>query len=77
MNEVGYINDQEWNGYNTTIKYLNEVALKDCQFKLNNKIPVTKTFLHKERIVENNLCSYCKQEPEASLHLFVECDKVN
>ena len=52
MNEVGYINDQEWNGYNTTIKDLNEVALKDFQFKLNNKIPVTKTFLHKIRIVE-------------------------
>ena len=77
MSEVGYINDQEWNGYNTTIKDLNEVALKDFQFKLNNTILVTKTFLHKIRKGEDNLCSYCKPEPETSLHLFVECDKVN
>ena len=41
------INDQEWNMYNTTINNLNEVTLKDFKFKLNNKIPVTKTFLHK------------------------------
>ena len=38
---MGYINDQEWNMNNTTINDLNEVALKDFQFKLNNKILVT------------------------------------
>ena len=73
---MGYINDQEWNGYNTTIDDLNEVTLKDFQFKINNKILVTKTSLHKIRKVEDNLCSYCKWEPGTILHLFVECDKV-
>ena len=29
MNEMGYINDQEWNMYNTTMNDLNEVTLKD------------------------------------------------
>ena len=76
MNEMGYINDQEWNMYNTTINNLKEFTLKDIQFKLNNKIFVTKTFLHKIRKVEDNLCSYCKREPETILHLFVEYDKV-
>ena len=73
---MGYINDQEWNRYNTYINNLSEVTLKDFQFKINNKILVTKTFLHQIRKVEDNLCSYCKREPETILHLFVECDKV-
>ena len=47
MNEMGYINYQEWNVYNTTMNDLNEVTLKYFQFKLNYKILVTKTFLHK------------------------------
>ena len=73
---MGYINDQEWNRYNTNINDLSKVALRDFPFKINNKILVSKTFLHKIRQVENNLCTYCKREPETILHLFVECDKV-
>ena len=76
MNEVGYINDQEWNTYNSVVKDFNEVVLKDFQYKLTNKILVTKSFLHRIRKIEDNLCSYCKQEPEITLHLFVNCDKV-
>ena len=29
MNEVGYINDQEWNKYNLVIFFFNEIVLKD------------------------------------------------
>ena len=76
MNEVGYINDQEWNTYNSVIKDFNEVVLKDFQYKLTNKILVTKSFLHRIRKIEDNLCSYCKKEPETILHLFFDCDKV-
>ena len=36
INEMGYINDQEWNRYNTNINDLSEVTLKDFQFKINN-----------------------------------------
>ena len=46
MNEVGYINDQEWNKYNLVIKDFNEVVLKDFQYKLTNKILVRKSFFH-------------------------------
>ena len=63
------------NGVGTNINDLSEVTLKDFQIKINNKILVTKTFLHEIRKVEDNLCSYCKREPETILHLFVECDK--
>ena len=65
---MGYINDQGWKGYNTNI---NEETLEDFQFKIKNKILVTKTFLHKIRKVDNNLCSYCKQEPETILHFLL------
>ena len=74
INEMKHINDQDWNRNNTNINDLSEVTLKDFQIKINNKILVTKTFLHKIRKVEDNLCSYCKREPETILHLFVECD---
>ena len=37
INEMGYINDQEWNRYNTNINDISEVTLKDFQFKINNK----------------------------------------
>ena len=74
MNEVGYINGQEWNTYNSAIKDFNEVVFKDFQYKLTNKILVTKSFLDRFIKIEDNLCSCCKQEPETILHLFVDCD---
>ena len=58
---MGYINDQEWKGYNTNLKDLNEVTLKDFEFKFNNRILVTKTFLHKIRKVNVKLYSSCKR----------------
>ena len=52
------------------------VVLKDFQYKLTNKILVTQSILDRIRKIEDNLCAYCKQEPETILHLFVDCDKV-
>ena len=37
MNEVGYINDQEWYTYNSVIKDFNEVVLKGFQYELTKK----------------------------------------
>ena len=45
MNDMGYINDQEWNMYNTTINDLKEFTVKDIQFKLNIKFFVYKNLL--------------------------------
>ena len=55
---MGYIIDQEWNKCNLVIKDSNEVGLKDVQYKLPNKILVTKSFLHRTRKIEDNLCAY-------------------
>ena len=53
MNEVGYIDDQYWNMYNLVVKdfnsltILNKVALKDFQYKLNNSILGTQSYLYR------------------------------
>ena len=72
--EVGQITEEEWENYNLAIHTLKEV--KDFQYELNNKILVTKSFLHKINRAENNLCSYCHQYVETIYHLFIECEKV-
>ena len=70
------IKNGKGNNTNININDLNEGNLKDFQFQINNKSLVTKTSLHKIRKVDDNLCSYCKREPETILYLFVECNKV-
>ena len=39
--EIGYISEEDLLSYNAVIKDLKEVALKDFQFKVTNKILVT------------------------------------
>ena len=56
--EIGYISNDELLSYNLLIKELKEVALKDFQFKIINKILVTKSFLHRIRKIDENQCSY-------------------
>ena len=55
---------------------MKEVKLKDFQFKLNNKILASKSFLLRINKIDNNLCSYCGNNPETLMHLFVDCQKV-
>ena len=52
------------------------MKLKDFQYKITNKILVTKHFLHKINKIDNNLCEYCQQTPETIFHLFIECEIV-
>ena len=74
--EIGYISNDELLGYNLVIKELKEVALKDFQFKITNKILVTKSFLHRIRKIDENQCSYCASQSETIVYLFTECEKV-
>ena len=55
---------------------LKEVKLKDFQFKLNNKILTTKSFLYRINKVDNDTCSYCEHNSETLKHRFVDCQKV-
>ena len=39
--ELGHITNEEQNKVNSSLKYINEIKLRDFQFKINNKILVT------------------------------------
>ena len=45
-----------------------EVKLQEFQFKVNNHILVTKSFLLKIKKVDNDRSSYCNQESETIIH---------
>ena len=62
--------------YNTNLKYVSEIKSRDFQYKINNKILVTNSFLYKIKRKETDLCSYCQKETESILHLFCNCERV-
>ena len=37
----------------------------------------TNSFLHKIKISDNNLCTFCKCETETITHIFYDCVQVN
>ena len=61
IDQLGNINDKEWKLYNSSIHDINEVKLADFQFKSNNKILVTNSFLFKIQKINNQRCSYCNE----------------
>lgn len=77
INELGNITNEEWNCYNQFLKTLKEIKLRDFQFKINNRILVTKSFLYKINKIDNDRCSFCHQDRETISHLFANCPKVN
>lgn len=74
--EFGNLNEQEYKTRNKLLKQLNEVALKDFQYKINTKILVTKSFLYRINKIDNNRCTYCNNHIETIQHLFAECNVV-
>ena len=76
INALGGIEQDEWNTYNKQITAIKEIKLKEFQFKINNHILVTKSFLYKINKADDNMCSFCNQHPETILHLFYFCETV-
>ena len=76
VNILGNITQEEWNSYNDTIKNIKEVKLQEFQFKVNNHILVTKSFLHKINKVDNDRCTFCGLETETIIHVLFNCNKV-
>ena len=74
--ELGEVSNYDRMKYNSVITELKEVALKDFQFKINNKILVTKYFLRRIGKIDENNCSYCNEHQETIFHLFIECAKI-
>ena len=52
--ELGLITDNELKTCNTALKYIKEIKLRGFQYKVTNKILVTKTFLHRINKVNND-----------------------
>ena len=75
-NQFGNINDKEWKLYNSSVKDIKEVKLADFQYKINNKILVTNSFLFKIKKINSNGCSYCNEYGETIKHLFLNCSKL-
>ena len=74
--ELINMSDEEWERHNKVISSLKEVKLKDFQYKITNKILVTKSFLYRINKADDNLCQYCQQHSETIIHLFVHCHVV-
>ena len=68
---TGNITQEEWNNINAQTKIIKEVKLKDFQFKINNYIIVTKSFLFKINKTDTDRCSYCDQEAETKHIYFI------
>ena len=62
--EMRNIGEKEWQSYFSTIQRLNEVKLRDFQYKIKNKIIVTNSFMFKINKTDNEMCSYCQEQPE-------------
>ena len=76
MQELGFINKEDHKSFNKVIRSINEIRLKDFQYKVTNKILVTKSFLRKINKIGNNICEYCNLQPETIYHLYIECEIV-
>ena len=58
--------------FNTTIY----TKLRAFQFKINHNILYTNEKLHKVKLSDSQLCTFCNTETETLEHLLVDCDKV-
>ena len=54
---------------NYNMKNRQEVKLEDFEFKINNHILVTKSFLFKIKTTDKDICSLCDQDLETLRHL--------
>ena len=75
---VEYMLDQkEWQSVYMLPKYtVNDTKLWSFQYKLIHRILPTKSFLMKIKITRDNICSYCANDIETVLHLFIDCPVV-
>ena len=74
--EAGDISDNDLRLFNASISMFKEIKHQDFQFKNKQKIHITNYFLWKIGKIDNNLCSYCKEDPEKINHLFLTWAKV-
>ena len=63
--------------YSISFSCTSSTSLRTFHFKyLHRRIP-TNTFLMKCKISPTEKCTFCKSEPETTIHLFFQCSYVN
>ena len=67
INEIGEISADEWKNYSKNLNNIKVVKLRDFQFKINNRILVTNTFLFKIKKKETTYAHIATKKLKASL----------
>ena len=67
---LNWQNVYENNYYVTT----NENKLRSFQIRLNLRSIVTQLQLQGFELVDDNLCKFCRKEPETLMHLLCDCE---
>ena len=57
-------------------KVTTDTKLQWFQYRINNNIIATNTFLYKINIRSDELCSFCQKQVETIRHLFCQCNYV-
>ena len=70
INEIGDISVDEWKKFNKNLNYIEKVKLRDFQYKINNRILVTNTFLFKIK-KEGKQSMFILQSRSRKYHAFV------
>ena len=73
-NQFGPIQSYKWKQiYQLPFKCTMSTNTRWFQYRLVHRILATNTFLQKIGIVNCNICSFCKTDPETLSHLFYSC----
>ena len=68
------INENEWNCiFELPFLITNDVKVQWFQYRIIHRILGTNSLLNKMKIIDDPLCTFCKQSEENLEHLFWEC----
>ena len=54
-------------------KVTNVTKYQSFQYRLLQRVLVTNIHMYKWNMIDNNLCTFCRNAPETSVHLFIHC----
>ena len=67
-------NDTDWKFINSLpFKLTLDSKLRWLQVRITHRCIATNYLLQKQNIIDSNMCSFCKTQPETILHMFGQC----
>ena len=61
VQRLGNISNEEFSAYSSNLNIIQEIKMRDFQFKINQNILTTRSFQYVINKCDTNLCSYCNQ----------------